>query len=469
MRLKRLVVIGFKSFADRTELDLDVRLTGLVGPNGCGKSNVVDAVRWVLGEQRARQLRGREMADVIFGGTNTRKPTGYAECSLTIGNDDRRIAMDCDEVVVTRRLYRSGESEYLLNKEPVRLKDIRRLLRGTGMGMNAYSIIEQGKVDQLLMASAKERRLVFEEAAGISQFKAQRRECELKLQRTEQNLLRVGDVIDEVEKQLRSVKYQAAKARRYKAHTARLKELQARLSLGDYGRLLEAADAAEAEVAELAQAAERLHRRRQELAEQARRSEAELNDLDAALRAAERAEIERDGQVTRACADADHQTDAAQRLVRQADEHDRRAADAQERLQTVNGRRDQLRAAAINLTTEIQQQEGAIRTAEQELKALADALDQQLADVEEAKTRGIEILRRTSRVQNELGAVAGLKRTLAAQIDRETARRDDLAARLDGLRREAADAEITARDRAERLAALQHGLAVVDAQRRRWQ
>ncbi|KPJ74067.1 MAG: hypothetical protein AMS14_05855, partial [Planctomycetes bacterium DG_20] len=170
MRLKRLRLVGFKSFADRTVLELDWPLVALVGPNGCGKSNVVDAVRWALGEQSARQLRGREMADVIFSGTDRRKPTGYAEVALTLSNDRRALPVDYDEVVITRRLYRSGESEYQLNKQPCRLHDIRQLLLGTGLGVNAYSIIEQGKVDLLLTAGAKERRTVFEEAAGIRQF-----------------------------------------------------------------------------------------------------------------------------------------------------------------------------------------------------------------------------------------------------------------------------------------------------------
>ena len=215
MRLKKLTAHGFKSFADRTEFEFDKGITAIVGPNGCGKSNVVDAVKWVLGEQSARSLRGQQMADVIFNGSQSRKSMGMSEVILTFDNGDGKLPMDQAEVVVTRRLYRSGQSEYLLNNTPCRLRDIRELFMDTGVGVDAYSLIEQGKVDLLLQASPLERRAVLEEAAGISKYKARRKQAARRLENVEQNLLRVGDIIQEVEKQLRSVKYQAGKARNY--------------------------------------------------------------------------------------------------------------------------------------------------------------------------------------------------------------------------------------------------------------
>ncbi len=232
--LKRLTLTGFKSFATKTDFVFEPGLTTIVGPNGCGKSNVVDALKWVLGEQSARSLRGTEMQDVIFAGSGSRPALGCAEATLTFDNHGRRLPNDSDEVVVTRRLYRSGQSEYLLNGQPCRLRDIRDLIMDTGIGRSAYSVVEQGKVDQLLQANPTERRVIFEEAAGISKYKARRRDAENKLTRVEQNLLRLGDIIDEVERQLRSIRYQAAKARRYRKHADRLREFRLAQAARDF-------------------------------------------------------------------------------------------------------------------------------------------------------------------------------------------------------------------------------------------
>src|ERR671936_349555 len=206
--LKRLELIGFKSFADKTQFDFDPGITAIVGPNGSGKSNIVDAVRWILGEQSAKSLRGGEMADVIFNGSTSRRSLGMAEVTMTFDNSRAALATDAAEVQISRRVYRSGEGEYLINQQPCRLKDIKDLFLGTGAGTDAYSIIEQGRVDVLLQASTKERRTIFEEAASISRFKAKKVETLRRLERVDQNLARVKDIIDEVEKQLRSVKLQ---------------------------------------------------------------------------------------------------------------------------------------------------------------------------------------------------------------------------------------------------------------------
>ncbi|MEA3368282.1 MAG: AAA family ATPase, partial [Planctomycetota bacterium] len=234
MELKRLELFGFKSFADRTCFAFDSGVTVIVGPNGCGKSNVVDAVKWVLGEQSAKSLRGREMADVIFAGSESRRSLGFAEATLTFDNASGILPVDLPEVEVSRRLYRSGESEYLLNRKPCRLRDIRELFMDTGVGVDAYSLIEQGKVDVLLQSNPQERRLIFEEAAGISRYKAKRREAERKLARTEQNLLRLHDIVQEVQRRLRSVKVQAGKARSWKQYHARLQDLRVSYALNAY-------------------------------------------------------------------------------------------------------------------------------------------------------------------------------------------------------------------------------------------
>ncbi len=184
--LKALELIGFKSFADKTRFEFPPGITVVVGPNGSGKSNIVDAIKWVLGEQSVKSLRGKDMIDVIFNGTSSRKPMNMAEVTLIFDNQERRLGVDTPEVAVTRRVYRSGEGEYMINRGACRLRDIRDLFSGTGVATEAYSVIEQGKVDVLLQASPRDRRLIFEEAAGISRFKAKKLECTRRLERVDQ-------------------------------------------------------------------------------------------------------------------------------------------------------------------------------------------------------------------------------------------------------------------------------------------
>src|SRR3954466_12534962 len=239
MRLKKLILQGFKSFADRTEFVFDSPITGIVGPNGCGKSNVVDGFKWVLGEQSAKSLRGDAMMDVIFNGAAGRKPAGMSEVILVFENSKRAdgtrtLNLDTEEVTVGRRLFRDGTSEYQLNNNATRLKDIKEMFLDTGVGVDAYSVIEQGRVAALLESNPAERRLIFEEAAGISKYKAKKKEAQRKLERVDQNLLRVTDIVDEVDKRLRSVKIQAGRARTFQEHSTRLKELRLTYALQEY-------------------------------------------------------------------------------------------------------------------------------------------------------------------------------------------------------------------------------------------
>jgi chromosome segregation protein len=239
--LKALELCGFKSFADKTRFEFPEGITVVVGPNGSGKSNVVDAIKWVLGEQSAKSLRGQDMADVIFKGSGSggRKPANAAEATIIFDNSDHRLPIDAPEVHVTRRVYRGGEGEYLINRQPCRLRDIKDLFRGTGVGVDAYSLIEQGKVDRLLQASPKDRRAMFEEAAGISRFKAKKVEAQRRLERVEQNLLRLSDIVEEVDNRLRSVRAQAAKAKRYREYSDRLQELRTQVGMSDWHKLSE--------------------------------------------------------------------------------------------------------------------------------------------------------------------------------------------------------------------------------------
>jgi chromosome segregation protein len=227
MRLKSLEMVGFKSFVEKTVIEFNPGITAVVGPNGCGKSNIVDALRWAMGEQSARHLRGHQMEDVVFNGSESLPPTGMAEVSLIFENEDGRGPVEYSsfsEIMVTRRLFRSGESEYAINKIPCRLKDVIEFFLGTGVGSKAYSIVEQGRVDELVNSKPEDRRALIEEAAGTSKYKSRKLVAERKLERTQQNLLRVTDIVREIERQIHTMELQAKKAERYRALKAQLKE-----------------------------------------------------------------------------------------------------------------------------------------------------------------------------------------------------------------------------------------------------
>ncbi|MCK5558853.1 MAG: AAA family ATPase, partial [Candidatus Hydrogenedentes bacterium] len=238
MVFKRLKVYGFKSFCDRTVLELESGVTAIVGPNGCGKSNIVDAVRWVLGEQSIRALRGLRTEDMIFNGTEERPPLGYAEVTLTLDNTRDVLPVDYDEVSVTRRAFRSGDNEYLINKTRCRLRDILELFMDTGIGAHAYSLISQGQVDMILSSKPEDRRTLLDEAAGVAKYKARRRLALRKLGVAENNLLRLGDIVNEVARQMRSLKRQVGAVNRYSGYEKELRDLDIRQAFAQYVSLV---------------------------------------------------------------------------------------------------------------------------------------------------------------------------------------------------------------------------------------
>ena len=237
MYFKQLELIGFKSFADRTMVRLEPGITAIVGPNGCGKSNILDSLRWVLGEQRAKELRGSHMQDVVFNGSENRHPAGMAEVSVTFDNSDSKLPVDFSEVQITRRVYRSGESEYLINKAPCRLKDIHEMFMDTGIGTQAYSMVSQGKMDMILSSKPEDRRYLFEEAAGIIKYKTRKKLAIRRLESAEQNLLRLSDIVNEVERQMRSLKRQVNAAIRYRELSEQLREIEIRAAWMEFVRL----------------------------------------------------------------------------------------------------------------------------------------------------------------------------------------------------------------------------------------
>lgn len=280
MHLKQLTIQGFKSFADRTTFTFDrAGLTCIVGPNGCGKSNVFEAVKWILGEQRPTSLRSRELTDVIFNGTVRRPPMGLCEGVLVFDNSCGTLPTPDAEVRVARRVFRSGESDYQINGRSCRLKDVRDLFAGTGLGAGGYGFMEQGKIDSILASNPLDRRKVFEEAAGISRFRARRRETELKLDRVVENLTRLHDIVEEIERQIRSLKLHAGKARSHREMTARVKDLQARFSIRKFRALMEETAALDAELAKVDGEREEAARRHQERREALKAIDGELRDL----------------------------------------------------------------------------------------------------------------------------------------------------------------------------------------------
>ena len=286
--LKSLELFGFKSFADRTVFDFAAGITGVVGPNGSGKSNVVDSIKWILGDQSAKSLRGKDMTDVIFSGSASRTGSQFAEATLVFDNRSRFIPVDMDEVSVGRRIWQSGDSEYLVNRNTARLKDVRELFVGTGAGAATYCIIEQGRVDQILQSNAANRRLIFEEAAGISRFKQKRTEALKRLERVETNLVRLSDLVDEVETQVSTVRTQAQRATRFRSVSTELEQLWVGLAADDFRRETNVRDALVSQMQESAGVVQDLRSRQTAAEQEVAAADAALSEVDDQLRDVER-------------------------------------------------------------------------------------------------------------------------------------------------------------------------------------
>ncbi|HMP01617.1 MAG TPA: chromosome segregation protein SMC [Gemmatales bacterium] len=422
--LKRLELIGFKSFADKTEFHFGPGMTAIVGPNGSGKSNVVDAIRWILGEQSAKSLRGGDMADVIFNGSSSRKGLGMAEVGLTLDNRRRLLNFDADEVHIARRVYRDGEGEYLINRQPARLRDIKELFLGSGAGADAYAIIAQGKVDALLQASNQERRLVFEEAAGISRFRAKRIETLRKLENVDQNLQRARDILEELNRQMQSVKLQAAKAEKLQEYEALLAQRRLTLALIDHRAL--AAARAEADAA-------------------VQRQQAELAALTAVLSAEERQQQEIDAHVAQVleavqALEADHAATrehlaALEQQWRYEQELEARGraeqADAASRLASLATTVGRATETLAKLRSECQASDASRHAQQDELAARQDALAAATAalsslrgSLEQRKQAVLEVLRESARLHNEAVSTTAHLRTLQQHSQRLSHKQD---------------------------------------------
>ncbi len=445
MKLKKLILSGFKSFAEKTAFEFDDGINCVVGPNGCGKSNLVDAVKWVLGEQSAKSLRGSQMADVIFNGSSARKACGSAQVTLVFDNTSGRLkpagrSGDIPangQVSVTRRLFRSGVSEYLVNKTPCRLKDIREMLMGTGA--DAYSVIEQGRIGAFLQASRDERRVIFDEAAGISMYKARKKEALRKLERVEQNLLRLNDIIGEVDKRLRSIKHQAGRARSYRTYMSRLNELKSLHFLCQYHKFIvrreeldRALETGRTRLAEENHSLESLRQEQRSTESRSRELGQQCEDLHRRLSG-----IASDISTRRQRAEM---LDArAEELRQQITTADKRCAEFQAQIESGNQEIENRRQLLEKLDNDKKRMAQSHQAVNDEYQQVLKAIESLQNELEDEKTGTIDLLRRTAHLHNEINASAIKRENLSGQKDRLSRRADEISRDLGDLLRQKAE------------------------------
>ena len=467
MRLKKLYIHGFKSFADRVEMTFEHGVTGVVGPNGCGKSNISDAVRWVLGEQSARQLRGSRMEDVIFNGTEKRRRMAYCEVTLTFDNEDHSLPSDYTEVAVTRRVFRTGESEYLLNGAACRLKDVVDLFRDTGIGRDGYSIVGQGRVGEILSQKSEDRRQVFEEAAGIVKYKARKSEAEKRLDNTEQNLSRIADIISELESRLEPLRLQSEDARKYLA----MREEQKGLDLNVF---LIRSERYQEKIAELRLTAENmretlaqnereqqaLNERRESVQNQLSEREEKAAELRESLQALIQEVEAQEGQ-----ANVLRERLAASRREQARVEDEKRAAEEGEtgmrrRIETLEGEiaREGEGVAAR------EERQAALDRALEEAEAAAARLE---TEAEDAKERVIRFMNDMGDVKSEQARLTALGEAIDRQLASLSAGAEEDSRVAADLRRAVEDAEGVWDEENDRLKALNEAAREISERTRR--
>ncbi len=416
MYLQSLELFGFKSFAPRTVLTFHRGVTCVVGPNGCGKSNVLDAIRWVLGEQSAKALRGGEMADVIFSGTDSRAGLGMAEVTMNFSECEKELGVDWAEVSITRRVFRDGGSEYLLNKTPCRLKDIHHLFMDTGIGRSAYSIMEQGKIDQILSSRPEDRRSIFEEAAGITKFKSQKKEALRKLEATEANLIRLDDIVKEVRRQIGSLQRQAGKARRYQTLLAELRTLETHSAKRQWDILDEQLQSGKSEL-------DSFQARQTELEEDIEAGESELSVRRSAL-----AEMEQTLEGARR-----EVNDLRTRITN----HENRIVFNREKAEEFAGLMARYREDVAGSEEKLRTAEGAIRSADAELLQISEMLKAEQSRMEEKQaqvgalcSQRAEAERALQEITQQVQRLEHRVSTLRGQLASVTQARDGAEARL---------------------------------------
>ncbi len=441
MKLKKLEIHGFKSFADKTEILFNDGITGIVGPNGSGKSNIGDAVRWVLGEQNARILRGSRMEDVIFGGTALRKPANYCEVTLLFDNEDQALRSNYSEVQVTRRVYRNGESEYYLNRTQCRLKDVLELFRDTGIGREGYSLIGQGRIDEILSAKSDDRRQVFEEAAGVMTYRFRKEEAERKLERTRDNLSRVNDIIAELEGRIEPLSRQAETAREYLNLSERLKELEVRLFVLRYGKYHARIDDLNQTIAGLKEAIGDAEKALNEKIAQRDAAGSELEKIEEKLDG-ERAAQKQTDDLTREAENSRQKLEANRESITQQKEQ-LAAVHGQNR-----GRRAQEEELFRSNEASAAQQREAVQTARDALAQAREKLDAALLaasekeeELDRHKNRLLDAVNRISDVKNQQARQQAVHAQMVNRLEEIVFSRKEMAEREEELRAQLKEAQ----------------------------
>jgi chromosome segregation protein len=416
MHLKKLDIVGFKSFLNKTKLKFEPGVTAVVGPNGCGKSNIVDAIKWVLGEQSSKSMRSSSMQDVIFNGTEKQDPVSLAEVSLTLSNEDRSLPVDYDEVIISRRLFRSGESEYLLNKTPVRLADVRHLLMGTGIGTSSYSIVEQGKMDMILSSKPEDRRYIFEEASGITRYKAKKREAMLKLERTQENLTRINDIIREVERQINSIERKARKAERYKARFDELKSLDVKMNYKKFMGLSTDDSSVDTEHGKLKDTSERLATELEESTANLARLREEFNITVDELQKSQ-------GEVMQLSSDLDKNShvievnkERIQEFQRYVERLDWEIEEATERNDSLKIRLEGLEVKFSEVSTRRTSKQEELASAEENVRELTEKLEKHRNELKVNRDKTVDLVTEQTKTKNALIKInADIQNTLSRE------------------------------------------------------
>ncbi len=433
MYLKKLEINGFKSFADKTELLFEPGITSVVGPNGCGKTNVADSVRWVMGEQSAKGLRASEMTDVIFNGTDSRKASSMAEVTLTLSNEDKSLPLEYDEISITRRVYRSGESEYLINKAIARLKDVKELFMGTGLGISAYSVMAQGQMDQIVTSKPVERRAIFEEAAGITRYKARKVEALRKLDATEQNLVRISDIIAEIKRQISSLERQAKQAEKYREYKEELGKLQVQIHLDKAEKLKNKLKDVHHKMGQVKEKLGEAQSTTRDLEQEERNQRAQLNEIDEELAAIREQAYKAGSEVEVTVGRMDGARRHKGMLEDQKKRNEQEVIESLARIEQlkvwVKERLELLR----NKGEQKKEKDSLKSELDQKLIVIEDELSAKNKDLENKNVAAIDLVTQAAQMKAEL-------ESLKSQ-DEETFRRvQDLAAQVDRLQNEIASA-----------------------------
>ena len=441
MYLKALEIQGFKSFPDKTVLNFGEDITAIVGPNGSGKSNISDAIRWVMGEQNSRQLRGAKMEDVIFGGTEKRRAMGFAQVTLVIDNTEHIFNRDEAEVAVTRRYYRSGESEYYINRQSVRLKDVNELFMDTGMGREGYSIIGQGKIDEILSVRSDDRREVFEEAAGISKYRHRKEESERKLQRTEENLVRINDKITELELQVEPLRKQAETAKKYLVLRDELRTLEISVWLENLQKLkadrlkLQADfETAQADQKKAQDELDRVYAQAEECSRLLHENDCAAEEKRGRISALESAIGEHESAAAVARTTAQHHAETIERMDRELSESRSRTESLHEQMQVMARRMEEIDASARTLENEI-------AALCEEMRGSSDAAAAAAAQLEQLRRREAQEVAGAAQAQAELSAITAGSDEIAQRTAELTEELTQSEEKLTQIRREAAQNE----------------------------